>query len=376
MTTEPFFNEQTEQSLVKATIVERYFRAWASVMRAVFDRTGREPKIAYIDLFAGPGRYRDGAKSTPLKVVEGAVEDPWLRESLVTVFNDKDEDAVRDLQSALDALPGVERLKHRPHVQHDEVGEELVKMFAGMRLVPTLFFVDPFGYKGLSLRLINSVLKDWGCDAIIFFNFNRINMGIGNFAVEPHMKALFGDENLEDLRTELREMTPRQREEHIINAIGAALMNLAGREVFVLPFRFLRADGARTSHYLMFVTKDLKGLKLMKEVMARSSESDGDGVPFFEYSPGPGRQPMLFEANRIALLADKLAEHFAGRHVRFTELMSEFEKSQLGTPFLEKHYRDALAVLERAGRIEFSYDGARKRPRFTYAARTLIRFPT
>ena len=70
-----------------------------------------------------------------------------------------------------------------------EVGKEIVKMFEQMRLVPTLFFVDPWGYKGLSLSLINSVLKNWGCDCIIFFNYNRINMGLHNEAVEEHMNA-------------------------------------------------------------------------------------------------------------------------------------------------------------------------------------------
>ncbi len=57
-------------------------------------------------------------------------------------------------------------------------------MFEQMNLVPTFFFVDPWGYKGLSLRLINSVLKNWGCDCIFFFNYTRINMGLENELVK------------------------------------------------------------------------------------------------------------------------------------------------------------------------------------------------
>lgn len=330
-----FFDEQMEQSLVKATIVERYFRAWASVMEQVFRRSGREPRIAYIDLFAGPGRYRDGAKSTPLRVVESAISDPWLRSSLVSLFNDKDEAAVTDLQDSFDALPGIDTLKFRPEVRHGEVGKEIVAAFEGTHLVPTLFFVDPFGYKGLSLKLINSVLKDWGSDAIVFFNFNRINMGISNLAVEPHMQALFGEENVHLLRDEVAGMSPREREERVINAVAAAMVDIAGRSIYVLPFRFRRADGARTSHYLIFATKDLKGLKLMKGVMARSSDSDDEGVPYFEYSPGPSRQPGLFPESRIEKLSEQLHQHFAGRSLRFDELVGDFEHSQLGTPFLD-----------------------------------------
>ena len=58
MTANSFFDEQTEQSLVKATIVAKYFDAWASVIVNTQKRNPHQPqKIAYIDLFAGPGRY-------------------------------------------------------------------------------------------------------------------------------------------------------------------------------------------------------------------------------------------------------------------------------------------------------------------------------
>jgi Protein of unknown function (DUF5131) len=72
-----------------------------------------------------------------------------------------------------------------------------------MLLVPTLFFVDPWGYKGLTLQLINSVSKDWGCDAIIFFNYNRLNMGLSNLAVDEHMSALFTEKRAASLRYRL-----------------------------------------------------------------------------------------------------------------------------------------------------------------------------
>ncbi len=64
-----FFEESKEQSLIKAEIVRKYFWAWAKVVVSVAKSRG-EDRIAYIDLFAGPGRYKDGPKSTPLLVLE------------------------------------------------------------------------------------------------------------------------------------------------------------------------------------------------------------------------------------------------------------------------------------------------------------------
>ena len=145
------------------------------------------------DLFAGPGRYKDGSKSTPILILEEAIKDPLLRGNLATTFNDVAPTSTSSLVAEIKDLPGIETLKFAPQVSTEEVGENIVKMFESMRLVPTLFFVDPWGYKGLSLRLINSVLKDWTCECIFFFNYGRINAGLSNAAVKEHMHALFGD---------------------------------------------------------------------------------------------------------------------------------------------------------------------------------------
>ncbi|NBH01622.1 three-Cys-motif partner protein TcmP, partial [Escherichia coli] len=132
---------------------------------------------AYIDLFAGPGRYKNGSKSTPIKVLETAISNPDMQNMLVTVFNDADAECINSLQESINSIPGIENLKYKPQVINHEVGENIVKTFNERKLVPTFFFVDPWGYKGLSLQLINSVVKNWGCDCIFFFNYNRINMG-------------------------------------------------------------------------------------------------------------------------------------------------------------------------------------------------------
>jgi three-Cys-motif partner protein len=168
MIDEAFFEASHEQSQIKSRIVAKYFGAWAKVIIPASRRRG--DRIAYIDLFAGPGRYRDGTLSTPILVLEKAIADPDMRRMLVTIFNDRNPESVSSLNMAIDSLPGIEQLAHKPQLRNEEIGTEIVKMFEKMRLVPTFFFVDPWGYKGLSLALINSVLKNWGCDCVFFFN--------------------------------------------------------------------------------------------------------------------------------------------------------------------------------------------------------------
>jgi three-Cys-motif partner protein len=142
-----FFVESREQSEIKARIVSKYFWAWANV---IIGATKARTRIAYIDLFAGPGRYEDGTLSTPLLVLRRAIEDPDMRDIVVTVFNDKDAANVGKLKGAIAELPGIESLKYQPEVSNDVVGDEITRDLASRKLVPTLFFLDPWGYKGLS----------------------------------------------------------------------------------------------------------------------------------------------------------------------------------------------------------------------------------
>lgn len=94
-----FFQEQREQSIIKARIVSKYFSAWARVILGVQKKyRNRSQKMAYVDLFAGPGRYDDQSKSTPLLVLETILANPELSQRVVTMFNDKDEANIGSLR--------------------------------------------------------------------------------------------------------------------------------------------------------------------------------------------------------------------------------------------------------------------------------------
>jgi len=279
-----------------------------------------------------------------------AVEKPDLRQRLVTVFNDKDENNTKTLQKVIDEIPGIDKLKYYPSVQNQEVGEEIVSMFEKMNLVPTLFFVDPWGYKGFSLRLVNSVLKDWGCDAIFFFNYNRINMGINNKAVKEHMQAVFGEEQAESLRSKIEGKNPQERESLIIEELCQALKKYGSD--YVLPFTFKNAKGIRTSHHLIFVSKHFRGYGIMKEIMANESTGDTQGVPSFEYNPADflPRQALLFQLNRpLEELKGDLLENYKGQKL---SMLKVYEDHNVDTPYIKKNYKDVLRKLYDDGVID------------------------
>jgi hypothetical protein len=126
-----FFDERTDQSEVKARIIQKYFYAWAKVI--IPSAKHREKKIAYIDLYAGPGRYRDGAASTPLMILERAIEDPDLKQMLVTLFNDADKNHTSALQVEIDTYSPADAstpLLFSLARPFDGLKEELLKVFS------------------------------------------------------------------------------------------------------------------------------------------------------------------------------------------------------------------------------------------------------
>jgi three-Cys-motif partner protein len=355
-----FYAQQTAQSRVKAEIITKYF---ASRMK-IISGTGAT-KMVYVDLYAERGRYDDGAESTSLMVLRHAIEDPVVRKSLATIFNDKDH--ADSLRAEIKALPGIETLQYEPSVYSIEVGTTTPEVFGKIKLAPTLAFLDPWGYKGLSRALIHSLLKDWACEVLFFFNFNRVSMDITNEIVRPHMGALFGAERLASLRTIVAELEGEARERAVMAALAAMLREIGGQ--FVLPFRFVKGAAQRTSHYLIFVTKHFLGYKIMRDVMAKASSTIVQDVASFEYNPRP---PLfLTDGRSVEALGETLATEFAGMTMTVQEV---FERHSIGKLYTARNYKDALMHLEAAGRVAPSRSASARR-KGTLADDIIITFP-
>ena len=156
--------------MTQSRLYDQDFYAWANVVLP--SATSRGGNIAYIDLYAGPGRYKDGAASTPLMVLESVIKNPKFAKSVVTYFNDADPNNVSTLKSEIEKLADIGTLKNKPIVNCGEVDDDAASFFNATKLIPSFSFVDPFGYKGLSLSIVRGVIKDWGCDCIFFFNYS------------------------------------------------------------------------------------------------------------------------------------------------------------------------------------------------------------
>lgn len=336
--TNKFFEESKEQSRIKGEIVTKYFNAWSQIIKRTASKYGG--KIGYADLFAGPGQYDDGTVSTPVLVVETVLRDPELSKMFVSIFNDGNPDHAASLEAVISSIPGIEHLQYKPKITNNELDGSSTIELQELENIPSLFFIDPWGYKGLSLNLIETVVRDWGSEAIIFFNYNRVNPGVPNDSVRLHMNALFTGEEVDRLRIKLQSLDSNQREVEILNVFCKKLEK-TGRIKYVLPFRFFKNNNAtRTSHYLIFVSKHIKGYSAMKEIMAKASSNMDQGVASFSYVPASPQQDFLYGFMRpLDDLKEDLLTVFAGKILTTKEI---YEKHSIGTNFILANYKTIL----------------------------------
>jgi three-Cys-motif partner protein len=370
-----FFAKPREHSKIKASIVAAYFVAWARVIVRSAKKNGKTPRLTYIDLFSGPGKYADGTPSTPLLVLGAAIKHAEIRDSVIMVFNDYSAKYVRILTTEIENTPGIETLRHPPQVYNYCVDKDITSLVEHDGTMPAFLFVDPYGYKGLSLDLVKSVIRRWGSDCVFFFNYRRINMNLPTqkpVLRETLMCDLFGAQRFERLRADIDQvLDPETRERTIIGHLRDALGDIGGK--YVLTYAVADMRGKRTQQYLIYVTKSAKGLTIMKDTMGNLSTEELMCCSEFGYNPVMESQTTLLKelCPPEDALADALSEHFAGRSVRADQVYSEHGTT---TNFRERDYKRALKKLESENRIAVD-PPADKRRRDTLSDDVRITFP-
>lgn len=341
-----FYETMTPQSHLKIQIVTKYFDAWSKVMLT----KGRRSEIGYVDLFSGPGRYRGGEDSTPLLILKRAVQDPRLRSGLRTLFNDSKPDFVSALRERIAEVPEIDRLSFQPRVMNETVGNDLIRRLDDFGGIPTLYFVDPWGYKGVTAEILKHTVIGQGSECILFFNFNRVNSAVSNQTVEHHIQAMFGGEDgLSLLREVVAHNSRRDREELIVQFLSNVLKE-SGAEYHIF-FRFEHEASERTSHYIVFASKHFLGLKIMRDIMARESMGF-EGLPVFEWKPQRSPQLSLdlgFQKDEIDRnIIEMVSRYYSKREATVGEV---FQTLSVGTTYTLADFQRVINSLEESGRV-------------------------
>ena len=362
MVPKPTIWEAEPHTLAKHAILQGYLEAWFPILARY------QGRISYFDGFAGPGRYSKGEDGSPIVALKVALHHrAQLKCELVFTFVEERKDRaahLRDVELPSLSLPA----NFKTEVEEGEFAPVLEQGLNyldanGFKIAPTFAFVDPFGISGLPFSLIERLLQRRSCEVLITFMTSTVNRFVTE--LPSHVNELIGDPTAADKIA---------RSSDRVGTARALYQSSLGRVAKFVRFFQLRDTSNHPIYDLFFATNDPLGHTKMKEAMWKV---DASGAYSFADSTNPD-QTTLFSPSPGSDLLPALCERFAGRKLDVREVYRHTEDE---TPYLEKHAREALGLLEKAGaplpcRIEvdeLKADG-KKRKRGTFPDGTIVRF--
>ena len=246
----------------KHEILKRYLQAWFPILTQ-----GGFPQVLYIDGFAGPGRYSEGEKGSPVIALEAALEHATAKNSkFLFCFVEKNNDRAQTLQEIIDDIKRPEnfRVKIAAGETFEAAFTELLDFYKNRnkRLPPTFAFIDPFGWAGTPFYIVKEIMKHPSCEVFVNFMYQEINRFIGLPDQEKNFDAFFGTEKW---REGISIENPRHRNRFLHDLYMKQLSSVAGVK-FVRSFE-MRNQKDVTDYYLFYGTNNLLGLKKMKEAL-------------------------------------------------------------------------------------------------------------
>ena len=331
---------------VRAAIVADDVAAWASdELRGESPaHPALPPRLAYLDLYGGPGRATSASRSVVVAVANRAADDELLRDDLLLLLNDpgpEDPDARRALARE---LRPVRRLTHPAQVIRRYSWLRIQTRLETYRPLGVLVHWDPWGYQSLGGEDLLRCMALPRAEVLLTLRYPLLNLGLANPHVAEHLDAFWGGERAEALRAAVRGASPQKRCDRIEMACVERLRELGAQHV--LPFRFMVRGGTR--EFLLHASRTDEAYGRIKEVLARYATGHPQGVPDYRYDPVAAHYANSLPVTRpLDALADDLARDYAGQTVRADDL---YRKHHVDGPFIHRNYADALEMLVTRGR--------------------------
>jgi three-Cys-motif partner protein len=333
--TNPFFSQRTPSSIAKSRIVWKYFDAYLGALGSSSHAT-----FTFADLFSGPGSY-DSSVSTPIELLDLLDKKPKHRDRVKLLFNDQNAQYIEVLTKAVNNRLEENPLRFEPQFSSVEIGapesSELLSKIHG----PSLTFLDPFGYQGITRELIRSLTSEFAAEVILFFNFNRVNAAIPNPVVKHHMEGLFESQGLKVVNDLLNSASSLEKPGLIMSELGRALGDGNDRRVFRHAFMATKAQ--RVSHYLLFVTKHDLGMKLFSDICSREGH-------IFVFSENPLQLDIFGSGGaRLDAIATDILLQFSGQVLTVGTIVGKYNHRHHQSHPAE--IKDVLRYLEESGQI-------------------------
>lgn len=335
------YRQHTE---VKHILLEKYLQPWMKILGK------RHPKICYVDGFAGRGEYTDGTLGSPVKALRVADAHGDYYDKMLFIFIEKDRDNFRNLEEVLErerpAIANSNKMDIR--VQNREFAEVIEEASSDLKegriLVPSFFFIDPFGFGGIPFETIKTILAIPRTEILFTFVTAYVRRFIKDPKLATTFTSLFGTDAWKGV------IGLPDPEKRVIELYRAQLHEAAGAK-YGWHFRVCETDRLRTLHHLVHATNNFTGHKIMKDIMFEQS-AQGSFAYLGPQDVTLRYQARLFDIHDIEELKQLLLDRLAGRTLSYDEIEKEMCTPWYSEPpYIDTHYKQALKQLEKEDRV-------------------------
>lgn len=339
-----------EQTKIKHQLLKNYIATWMAILFSQQENFGFPQRLIYLDGFSGPGiYYEDETKSStclgsPLLVAEIAnkfLEAKPKREIAILCL-DKHRECVDMLNSKLNEFNKYNQNWKAYSAEFDEAINSLIDAIEdkGVDMPPMFCFIDPFGYTGFPMTTLKRLLKYPLTELFINFMIYHIVRFCEEENRESQLEELFG---CPDFKKVNKTSDSEEKQHYLVNLYCEQLRNTAGAK-YVMPFRINTPEkGARPKYYLIHASNNKKALKVMKDNMAKVSET-----PYNFVAIGISPQESLFEDPDKVTLRQRIREYCDNNYPSELDYTEVEEWAYANTNGYSKTIKQALIDLETA----------------------------
>lgn len=319
----------------KHAILKRYLQAWTPILSQ-----GGFRQIAYIDGFAGPGRYSKGEDGSPVIALKVALEQLDSKTKVLFLFVELDKDRAHVLEDIVSSFDRPERIRVKVAggKTFEEAFKEFLEFYTKRRqsLPPTFGFIDPFGWKGVPFSIVQTVMSYPSCEVMVTFMYEEINRFLSQDQQEENFDVFFGTPKWRECNT----IAEPRRRNRFLHDLYMKQLREAAKVRHVRSFE-MRNERDVTDYFLFYGTNSLKGLQKMKEAMWRV-----DALGEFTFSDATDPNQMVFFGEpAFDVLQQQIVGRFAGQETTVGGV-EEFVLAE--TAFRETHYKKILKQMELA----------------------------
>lgn len=339
-------------TIAKHQIYTGYLTRWHLVLSKAPFRSWSRLRIC--DAFAGVGSYDDGTPGSPLLAMQTIAGNQDRYPSTCPVeflfVEERPDHHARLKESVKHEQQRLSRAIWSCDVVLGNAETESRQFLAANpgKVIPTLFFLDQYGYSHAPMSLIRDIMRQEKHEALVYVNWQLMKPYFTDRTKAAAYTRAFGGEEWRDLTGKQSDAAAEAEKLY-----KKCLREKAGvKYVWDFP---MRDNRGQLIYWLFFCTNDMKGLAEMKTAMHKVDSGDGGG-----FRDGDESQPLFpnIETFSERDLANELLERFEDDWVTMAEVEA-FVMTE--TPACK--YAEALGHMWRKGMVETKC-GSKGRPKF------------